>query len=136
MPFFGQEIFEKAVEKGPLTEPAYLEALATCRRLARDEGLDEAFAKHRLDAIVAPSNQPAWLIDHANGDHYVGGDSSPAAIAGYPNLTVPMGFAFEVPIGISFVGKPWAEGPLIRMASAFEHASKHRRRPPAIPSKT
>jgi amidase len=129
MPFFGQEVFEKAVEKGPLTEPAYLEALATCRRLARDEGLDAAFAEHRLDAILAPSNQPAWLIDHANGDHYVGGESTPAAIAGYPNLTVPMGLAFDVPIGISFMGKPWTEGTLIRFASAFEHATKHRRPP-------
>jgi amidase len=129
MPFFGQEVFEKAVEKGPLTEPAYMEALATCRRLARDEGLDAAFAEHRLDAIVAPSNQPAWLIDPANGDHYVGGESTPAAIAGYPNLTVPMGFAFDVPIGISFMGKPWTEGTLIRLASAFEHATTDRRSP-------
>ena len=87
------------------------------------------FAEHRLDAIVAPSNQPAWLIDHANGDHYVGGESTPAAIAGYPNLTVPMGFAFEMPIGISFMGKPWTESTLIRLASAFEHATKHRRSP-------
>jgi amidase len=131
MPFFGQEIFEKSVEKGPLTEPAYLQALATCRRLARGEGLDAALAEHRLDAIVAPSNQPAWLIDHANGDHYVGGESTPAAIAGYPNLTVPMGFAFDVPIGISFMGKPWTEGTLIRLASAFEHATRLRRSPPA-----
>ena len=131
MPFFGQEVFEKAVEKGPLTEPAYLEALATCRRLAREEGLDAAFAEHRLDAIVAPSNQPAWLIDYANGDHYVGGESTPAAIAGYPNLTVPMGFSFDLPIGISFMGRPWTEGMLIRMASAFEQATMHRR-PPVI----
>ncbi len=130
MPFFGQEVFEKAVEKGPLTEPAYLEALATCRRLARDEGLDHAFAEHRLDAIVAPSNQPAWLIDHANGDHYTGGESTPAAVAGYPNITVPMGFAFEMPIGISFMGRPWTEGTLIRFASAFEHATTYRRSPP------
>ena len=129
MPFFGQEVFEKAVEKGPLTEPPYLEALTTCRRLARDEGLDAVFAEHRLDALVAPSNQPAWLIDHANGDHYTGGESTPAAIAGYPNLTVPMGFAFEMPIGISFMGKPWTEGTLIRFASAFEHATTHRRPP-------
>ena len=109
----------------------YLEALATCRRLARGEGLDAAFAEHRLDAIVAPSNQPAWLIDHANGDHYVGGASTPAAIAGYPNLTVPMGIVFELPIGISFMGKPWTDGTLIRLASAFEHATRLRRRPRA-----
>jgi amidase len=129
MPLFGQEVFEKAAAKGPLTEPAYLQALATCRRLARDEGLDAAFADHRLDALVAPSNQPAWLIDYANGDHYVGGESTPAAVAGYPHLTVPMGFAFDLPIGLSFVGRPWAEGTLIRLASAFEHATAHRRSP-------
>ena len=132
MPFFGQEVFEKSVEKGPLTETAYLQALATCRRLAREEGLDAAFAEHHLDAIVAPSNQPAWLIDHANGDHYVGGESTPAAVAGYPNLTVPMGFAFDVPIGISFMGKPWTDGTLIRLASAFEHATRLRRSPRAL----
>jgi amidase len=131
MPFFGQEVFEKSVEKGPLTESAYLEALATCRRLARGEGLDAAFAEHHLDAIVAPSNQPAWLIDHANGDHYVGGESTPAAIAGYPNLTVPMGFTFDVPIGISFMGEPWTDGTLIRLASAFERATRLRRSPRA-----
>ena len=129
MPFFGQEVFEKAAAKGPLTEEAYREALATCRRLARDEGLDVVFTAHRLDAIVAPSNAPAWLIDPANGDHYVGGESTPAAIAGYPNITVPMGFAFDLPIGLSFMGKPWAEGALIRFASAFEHATGHRRAP-------
>ena len=112
-----------------LTEQAYLEALATCRRLSRDEGLDAAFSKHRLDAIVAPSNAPAWLIDHANGDHYVGGESTFAAVAGYPNVTVPMGFAFDMPIGISFMGRPWSEGTLIRLASAFEHATTHRRPP-------
>jgi len=129
MPLFGQEVFEKSVEKGPLTEPAYLQALATCRRLAREEGLDAVFAEHRLDALVAPSNQPAWLIDYANGDHYVGGESTPAAVAGYPHLTVPMGFAFDLPIGLSFVGRPWSEGTLIRFASAFEHATAHRRSP-------
>ena len=129
MPFFGQEVFEKAVQKGPLTEKAYLEALATCRRLSRDEGLDAAFAEHRLDAIVAPSNAPAWLIDHANGDHDVGGESTPAAVAGYPNVTVPMGFAFDLPVGLSFMGRPWTEGALIRYASAFEDATIHRRSP-------
>jgi amidase len=132
MPFFGQEHFEKAVEKGPLTDPAYLEALATCRRLSRDEGLDHVLDEHRLDAVVAPSNAPAWLIDHANGDHYVGGNSTPAAVAGYPNITVPAGFAFDLPIGISFMGRPWSEGTLIRLASAFELATHHRRQPSSV----
>ena len=129
MPYFGQEHFEKAAEKGPLTDPAYLEALARCRRLSRDEGLDAVMDEHVLDAVVAPSNAPAWLIDHANGDHYVGGNSTPAAVAGYPNVTVPMGSAFDLPIGISFMGRPWSEGLLIRLASAFEHAMDARRAP-------
>ncbi len=133
MPYFAQEHFEKANEKGSLTEPAYLEALATCRRLSRDEGLDAVFEEHRVDAIVAPSNAPAWLIDYANGDHYVGGNSTPAAVAGYPNVTVPMGYAFDLPLGISFMGRPWSEGTLIRFASAFEHATRHRRTPELRP---
>ena len=129
MPFFGQELFEQAAAKGPLTEPAYLEALATCQRLSRAEGIDAVMDEHRLDALVAPSNAPAWRIDHANGDHDVGGNSTPAAVAGYPNVTVPMGFAFDLPIGISFLGRAWSEGTLIRLASAFEHAGAHRRPP-------
>jgi amidase len=131
MPFFGQERFERAAEKGPLTEPPYLEALATCRRLSRDEGIDAVMDEHVIDALVAPSNAPAWRTDYANGDHYVGGNSTPAAVAGYPNVTVPMGFAFDLPIGISFIGRAWSEGALIRLASAFEHATRHRR-PPSV----
>jgi amidase len=127
MPHFGQELFEKAAEKGPLTDPAYLEALATCRRLSRDEGIDAVMDEHRLDALVAPSNAPAWRTDYANGDHYVGGNPTPAAVARYPSMTVPMGFAFDLPIGISFMGRAWSEGTLIRLASAFEHAAHHRR---------
>ena len=129
MPLFGQELFEQAAAKGPLTEPAYVESLATCRRLSRVEGIDAVMDEHRLEALVAPSNAPAWRIDHANGDHYVGGNSTPAAVAGYPNVTVPMGFAFDLPIGISFLGRAWSEGTLIRFASAFEHATRHRRPP-------
>ena len=129
MPFFAQELFEQAAEKGPLTEPAYLESLETCRRLSRAEGIDAVMDEHRLDALVAPSNSPAWRIDHANGDHDAGGNSTPAAVSGYPNVTVPMGFAFDLPIGISFMGRAWSEGTLIRLASAFEHATRHRRPP-------
>jgi amidase len=134
MPYFGQELFEKAAEKGPLTEPAYLDALATCRLLSRAEGIDAVMDEHRLDALVAPSNAPAWRIDYANGDHYVGGNSTPAAVAGYPNVTVPMGFAFDLPIGISFMGRAWSEGTLIRVASAFEHETRHRRPPAGVTS--
>ena len=129
MPFFGQELFEKAAERGPLTEPAYLEALEICRRLSRTEGINAVMDERRLDALVAPSNAPAWRTDYANGDHYVGGNSTPAAVAGYPNVTVPMGFAFDLPIGISFMGRAWSEGTLIRLASAFEQATRHRRPP-------
>jgi amidase len=131
MPFFGQELFEQAAAKGPLTEPAYLEALATCQRLSRAEGIDAVMDEHRLDALAAPTNAPAWCIDYANGDHYVGGNSTPAAVARYPTVTVPMGFAFDLPIGISFIGRAWSEGTLIMLASAFEHAT-HIRRPPAL----
>ena len=129
MPHFAQEHFEQANEKGPLTEPTYVDALARCRRLSRDEGLDAVFDVHRLDAIVAPSNAPAWLTDYANGDHHVGGNSTPAAVAGYPNVTVPAGFAFDLPLGISFMGRPWTEATLIRLANAFERATMHRRTP-------
>jgi amidase len=129
MPFFGQEIFEQAVEKGPLEDPAYLEALATCRRLSREEGIDAAFAKHGVDAIVAPTNGPSWTTDHANGDHYVGGNSTPAAVAGYPAISVPMGTAFGLPVGISFIGPAWSEPTLIRLASGFEHVTAARRPP-------
>jgi amidase len=129
MPYFGQDTFLKAEEKGPLTTPAYREALATCRRLARAEGLDAILEKHTLDALVAPTGGPAWLTDLVDGDHYVGGNSTPAAVAGYPSLTVPMGFVFGLPVGLSFIGRPWSEGLLVRLASAFERATRHRRPP-------
>jgi amidase len=126
LPFFGQEVFEKSAEKGPLSEPGYLEALATCGRLARSEGLDAVIAEHTLDAVVAPTGAPAWLTDHVNGDHYVGGNSSPAAVAGYPSVTLPMGFVAGLPVGISFIGGPRRDAELIAYAFAFERATEHR----------
>jgi amidase len=129
MPFFGQEIFLKAVEKGPLATPAYREALEKCGRLSRKEGLDVVLEKHRLDAIVAPTGAPAWVIDPVSGDHYVGGNSTPAAVAGYPAVTVPMGFVFGLPVGLSFIGRAWSEATLVRLAFAFEQATRHRRPP-------
>ena len=126
---FGQEVFEQAAEKGPLTEPAYTELLATCGRLSREEGLDAVLAEHRLDAVVAPSGSPAWLIDHVLGDHYVGGNSSPAAVSGYPSITVPMGAISGLPVGVSFTGPAWSEDRLIGVAFAFEQATAHRRAP-------
>jgi amidase len=127
LPFFGQEVFEKSVEKGPLTDPAYLDALATCGRLSREEGLDAVIAEHELDAIVAPTRGPAWLTDHINGDHHgLGGSSSPAAVSGYPSLTVPMGSVAGLPVGLSFIGGPRRERELIGYAFAFERSTNHR----------
>jgi amidase len=129
MPRFGQELMKKAQEKGPLVEEKYLQALAADRRLAREEGIDAALAQHRLDAIVEPSGGPAWLTDYINGDHYTGGSSSPAAVAGYPSITVPAGYVRGLPVGISFVGAAWTEPKLIRYAYAFEQATQVRRAP-------
>jgi amidase len=129
MPFFGQELFEQAVQKGPLTEPEYLEALAICGRLSRDEGLDAVLREHELDAVVAPSGSPAWLIDHVLGDHYVGGNTTPAAVSGYPSITIPMGFVSGLPVGISFIGPAWSEATLIDIGFAFEQATGHRAPP-------
>jgi amidase len=129
MPHFGQEIMRMADGRGPLTDDKYLEALAECRRLARDEGIDATLARHNLDAIVAPSGGPAWLTDYINGDHYVGGSSTPAAVAGYPSITVPAGYVCGLPVGISFIGPAWSEPALLKYAYAFEQATQVRRPP-------
>jgi amidase len=135
LPFFGQESFEMSVEKGPLTEPAYLEALATCGRLSREEGLDAVIAKHTLDAIVAPTRGPAWLTDHINGDHHgLGNSSSPAAVSGYPSVTLPMGSIAGLPVGLSFIGGPRRERDLIGYAFAFERSTNHRVAPRFLPT--
>jgi amidase len=128
MPIFGQEIFVAANDKGPLTDDAYLEALATSKRIAQ-EGIDTAMQEHDLDALVAPTNGPAWMIDHVNGDAFHIGSSSLAAVSGYPNITVPAGFVSGLPIGLSFIGKPWNEKRLIEIAFAFEQATRARRKP-------
>jgi amidase len=129
MPYFGQEIFLKAQEKGPLTTPAYREALDKCRRLSRREGLDAVLDQHRLDVLVAPTGAPAWVIDPVSGDHFVGGNSTPAAVSGYPSISLPMGLVFGLPVGISFIGRAWSEPVLVRLAYAFEQATRHRRPP-------
>jgi amidase len=129
MPYFGQELLIMAEAKGPLTGRAYLDALETCRRLAAAEGIDAALAAGKLDAIVAPSGGPAWLTDLINGDHHGGGSSSPAAVAGYPNITVPAGYIWGLPVGISFFAGAYGEPALLRIAYAFEQAT-HVRRPP------
>jgi len=129
MPYFGQEIFLKAQAKGPLTDAAYKKALENCRRLTRKEGLDAVLAQHKLDAVVASTGGPAWLIDLVNGDSGTGGSSSLAAISGYPSITVPAGWAFGLPLGISFMGPAWSEPALIKLAYAFEQATKARKPP-------
>jgi amidase len=134
MPFFGQEIFEMSVEKGPLTDPAYREALAACSRLSRDEGLDAVIGEHRLDALVVPTRGPAWLIDHVNGDRPVGGSSELAAVSGYASITVPMGSIAGLPVGLSFIGGPQSEAGLIGYAAAFERETQHRVAPRFPPS--
>jgi amidase len=129
MPCFGQELLVRAETKGPLTDAAYRKALARCRQLARREGIDATLARHRLDAIVAPTGGPPWLIDLINGDSPSGGSSTPAAVAGYPSITVPAGQVSGLPIGISFFGAAWSEPTLIRIAYAFEQATRHRQPP-------
>ncbi len=128
---FGQEIFLEAQATDGLTNRRYLSALKTSRSIAREQGLDAVFDQHKLDALVAPTGAPAWTIDHATGDHPGGGSSSPAARAGYPLITVPAGFAGELPVGITFMGRAWSEPTLLRLAYAFEQATLVRR-PPAL----
>ena len=129
LPYFGQEIFEMAEKKGPLTDAKYLQALRTCRRLSRTLGIDAVLTQHKLDALVCPTDSPAWLTDLVNGDHFTGGSSTLPAVAGYPHITVPAGLAFELPVGISFFGRAWSEPTLFKLAYAFEQATKARRAP-------
>lgn len=129
MTWFGQEFFHRAEAKGGLDSKEYLEALAACRRLSREEGIDKVLGEAKLDALVAPTGAPAWLTDFVRGDHSGSGFSTAAAVAGYPHLTVPAGFVFGLPVGLSFVGPAWSEGRLIAMGYAYEQATKHRRAP-------
>lgn len=129
MPYFGQEIFVQADKKGPLTSPAYRKALTTCRARARTLGIDAVMTKYRLDALVAPTGGPAWPTDLVNGDHFLGASSTPAAVAGYPNITVPAGFVHGLPVGVSFIGRAWSEPKLLALAYAYEQATKHRKAP-------
>ena len=132
LPHFGQELMEMAQAKGPLTEEAYLRARETCIRTARTEGIDALFEREKLDAVVAPTGGPAWLIDEILGDLWIGGRvSSAPAVAGYPHVTVPAGLIEGLPIGLSFVGRAWDDARLIRFAYAYEQATQFRR-PPRI----
>ena len=130
MPYFGQELFEQAEKKGPLTDSKYKAARAKCLRYARTEGIDAVMNKFRLDALVAPTQGPVWLIDLVNGDGGGGGSfTQPAAVAGYPHITVPMGLVQGLPVGLSFAGRAWSEPTLLKLAYAYEQASKMRRAP-------
>lgn len=134
MPYFGQERLVEAQRRGSLSEDRYQEAHAVARRLSREEGIDRAMDADTLDAVIAPTGGPAWVIDHVNGDHFSGGSSSLPAVAGYPNITVPAGYVQGLPVGLSFFGRAWSEPTLIRTAYAFEQASRHRQQPAFLPT--
>jgi amidase len=134
MPYFGQDLMIKAQAKGPLIAKAYRDALAKNHRMSRKEGIDFVMDKNKLDALIAPTGGPAWTTDWVNGDHFTGGYSTPSAVAGYPHVTVPAGFVFGLPVGLSFFGRAWSEGTLIKFAFAFEKATNARRPPKFLPT--
>jgi amidase len=134
MPYFGQDLFTKAQDKGPLTHPKYLQALSKNHLLTRTQGIDFVMQKSRLDAVIAPTGGPSWPTDWVNGDHFTGGYSSASAVAGYPHITVPAGYVFGLPVGISFFGGAYSEPKLIKFAYAFEQATKARQVPRFLPT--
>lgn len=131
LPYFGQDYFEKTAAKGSLASYEYQEALAKCRKVTRTEGIDATFDKHKLDAVVAPCGSATWVIDLINGDRMAGSYDAigVAAVAGYPSVTVPAGFLFGLPVGLCFVGRPWTEATLLKLAYAFEQATRVRKPP-------
>jgi amidase len=132
--WFGQELFERAAQKGPLTDAAYRTARAHCLEHTRSHGLDPLFQEHELAALICPTNPPAWTSDLLNGDHLIGGNTSFAAVAGYPSLTVPMGATRGLPLGLSFIGPAWSEAQLIKLAYGFEQRTKARLEPRFLPT--
>jgi amidase len=129
MPWFGQELFEQSEKRGSLDDKAYRAALAKAKRLSGPAGIDAALKKYKLDALIAPTMGPAWVTDWVNGDHAAGGSSTPSAVAGYPDVSVPAGQVHGLPVGLSFFGTAWSDAKLIRFAYAFEQAT-HARQPP------
>jgi amidase len=134
MPYFGQDVLISAQQKGNLDSEEYKKALENVLRSNGPEGIDRAMDKYEIDAIIAPTGGPSWPIDVINGDHFMGGSSSPAARSGYPSITVPMGFIHNLPIGISFFAEAFSEAKLISFAYAYEQATKHRQPPKFIPT--
>jgi amidase len=134
MPYFGQDLFVKSEAKGPLTSKEYVDAVKKNKELSREKGIDLVIQKHKLDALIAPTGSPAWLTDYVNGDHFIGGYSSASAVSGYPHITVPAGYVSGLPIGISFFASAYSEPALIKIAYAFEQATKVRRPPQFLPS--
>ena len=134
MPYFGQDLFIKSQAKGPLTDKQYTDALAKNHQLARIEGIDAVMDKHKLDTLIGPTGGPAWITDLIAGDHFGGGSSNAAAVAGYPNINVIAGNVFGLPVGISFFGRAWSEPTLIRLAYSFEQATKARQAPKFLAS--
>lgn len=131
--YFGQEVFEQAQATGTLSDPAYVQARHDATSIAQ-HAIDDTLAANHLDAIIAPTNSPAWTTDLINGDHFSIGSSSPAAISGYASITVPAGSSFDLPIGVSFIGGKWAEPRLIELAYAWEQATHFRKPPQFLPS--
>jgi amidase len=134
MPYFGQDLFTKSEQKGPLSSKEYIDALALNRQLSRAEGIDFVMDKFKLDALVAPTGGPAWITDLINGDRSGGGSSSAAAVAGYPNINVTAGYLWGLPVGISFFGRAWSEGALLKIAYSFEQLTRARLKPRFLPT--
>ena len=134
MPYFGQDVFMRAQARGPLTTREYIDALEKNHRLTRIEGIDAIMDNFKLDALIAPTGGPAWITDLVTGDHFGGGSSNAAAVAGYPNINITAGYMFGLPVGISFFGRAWSEPTLLKIAYGFEHASKARKAPRFLPT--
>ena len=132
--YFDQLLLEQTDAKGDLQSKEYKDALTTMLKATRENGIDKLLKENSLDALMAPTGSPAWKTDLVNGDHFIGGSSSLAAISGYPSITVPMGFVDELPVGVSFFSTAWTEPLLLEIAFAYEQSTKHRRAPKYIPS--
>lgn len=132
--YFDQRLLEMTAEKGDLQSKEYQEALAIMLKATRENGIDKLLKEHGVDALMAPTGAPAWKTDLINGDHFIGGSSSLAAISGYPSITVPMGFVNELPVGVSFFSTAWTEPLLLEIAYGYEQSTRHRKAPKFIPS--